>query len=200
VTEPQTPHRRITDPEVLKGLTHPLRRKLYDQLTHFGPATVSTLAERLAADPGQISYHLRELGRRGFIEEVPELAKDRRERWWRAAPGSVSWSSTEFAEPAGRAVADTVQQQLIVDQFERLAAYKAARDSWPADWTAAATAVNSHLRLTPDELRELGAELNAVLGRWRTVGRPEPAVRPDEQPEDGRENVFLFLHAFPEQP
>jgi DNA-binding transcriptional ArsR family regulator len=200
VTESRRPHRRITDPEVLKGLTHPLRRKLYDQLTHFGPATVSTLAERFAADPGQISYHLRELGRRGFIEEVPELARDRRERWWRAAPESMSWSTTEFADPAGRAVADTVLQQMIADQFERLAAYHEARGSWPAEWTTAATASNSYLRLTPDELRELSAELDTVLRRWREVGRAADEVRPDERPADGRENVFVFLHAFPEQP
>jgi DNA-binding transcriptional ArsR family regulator len=206
VTEPsqQEPvrrtHRRITDPETLKGLAHPLRRKLLDQLTHFGPATVSVLAERLAADPGQMSYHLRELGRRGFIEEAPELARDRRERCWRAVPGSVGWSGGDFTEPADRAVADTVLQQMIADQFERLAAYNATRESWPAEWSEAAAASANHLRLTADELRELSAELNGVLRRWAEVGRRARDARPDELPQDGREHVFLFFHAFPEKP
>lgn len=196
----QVAPRRITDPETLKGLAHPLRRTLYDQLTHFGPATVSTLADRLGADSGQISYHLRELGRRGFIEEAPQLARDRRERWWRAVPGSVGWSTGDFAEPADRAVADTVLQQMVADQFDRLAAFNAARESWPAAWVEAATNSSNHLRLTSDELRELSAELNGVLRRWAEAGRRERGMRPDELPQDGREHVYLFFHAFPEQP
>lgn len=193
-------HREITDPAVLKGLTHPLRRKLYDQLTHFGPATVSTLAERLDEDPGLVSYHLRELGKRGFIEEAAELARDRRERWWRPVPGSVSWSRGRFAEPAERAIADTVFQQMISDQFERLRTYDQTRSSWPPAWDEAATASNSHLRLTPVELASLAEELNAVLRRWRQVGRQDPATHPAEQADDGRAHVFVFFHAFPEQP
>jgi DNA-binding transcriptional ArsR family regulator len=195
--------RRITDPEALKGLTHPLRRRLYDQLAHFGPATVSTLADQLDADPGQVSYHLRELGKRGFIEEAAELARDRRERWWRPVRGSVSWSNTGFADPADRAMADTLYQQIVADQFARLARYNAERDSWPQEWVEATTASNSHLRLTPQELRGLAEELNEVIRRWRDVGgagESDRDVRPDERPDDGRKNVFLFFHAFPEEP
>jgi DNA-binding transcriptional ArsR family regulator len=203
VTDPQphpAPHRRITDPQALKGLTHPLRRKLYDQLSHFGPATVSTLAERVESDPGQVSYHLRELGKRGFIEEAPEYARDRRERWWRTVPGGVSWSSTAFPEASGRAVADVVFEQIVADQYERLANYNATRDSWPAEWVEVATANNSHLRLTPDELKALTDELQTVILRWAQAGKQDPAVHPDDRTQDGRANVFLFFHAFPEQP
>lgn len=200
VTEPHEPRRRLTDPSALKGLTHPLRRALYDHLVHFGPATVSSLAERVQSDPGQVSYHLRELGKRGFIEEAPEYARDRRERWWRAAPGSIGWSNSEFPEPADRAVADTVYQQLIVDQFERLQRFNGERESWDPDWVRAATSSNSHLRLTPDELTALSEELNAVLRRWSEVGRQDPGTRPDERPVDGRAHVFLFFHGFPEKP
>lgn len=200
MTAPHEHHRRLTDPAALKGLTHPLRRALYDQLVHFGPATVSTLADRIQSDPGQVSYHLRELGKRGFIEEAPEYARDRRERWWRSIPGSISWSSSDFEEPADRAVADTVHQQVIADQFDRLQRFNRERDSWDQDWAQAATISNSHLRLTPDELSALSEELNAVLRRWSKVGRQDPQTLPDAQPEDGRAHVFLFFHGFPERP
>lgn len=192
--------RRVTDPDVLKALMHPLRRQLYRLLGQLGPATVTMLTEHADADPGQISYHLRELGKRGFIEEAPEYARDRRERWWRPVPGSVSWSNSAFPEPAGRAVADTVFQQMITDQFERLQEFNAARETWPAEWAVASTTSNSHLRLTPEELRALSEELNATLRRWSDVGRPDPAVHPDDLPDDGRSAVYLFFHAFPERP
>jgi DNA-binding transcriptional ArsR family regulator len=195
MTEP----RRLTDPDVLKALTHPLRRRIYRLLSEQGPATVTSLAERVDADPGQISYHLRELAKRGFIEEAPELARDRREHWWRAAAESYTWSTTDFADPAGRAVADAALRLQVNEQFERLRAYHAASPAWRREWLDAATAGSSSMRLTPDELRALCAELSEVLERWSRVGRVDPKVRPEDRPADGREQVFVFYHAFPEQ-
>jgi|SRR4051812_39922508 DNA-binding transcriptional ArsR family regulator len=194
------PSRRIADPETLKGLAHPLRRKLYDQLNHFGPATVTTLAGRLDADPGQTSYHLRQLGRRGFIEEAPEFARDRRERWWRVVPGPVSWSDTSPEQPAWQAVADIVFQQMIADQYERLAHFKASGGSWSAAWLDAVMSSNTYLRLHPHELKAMTAEILAVLLRWSELTGWDPSVRPDEQPADGRTPVYFFFHAFPERP
>jgi hypothetical protein len=56
------------------------------------------------------------------------------------------------------------------------------------------------MRLTAAELQALGAELNEVLRRWAEVGRIDPPARPEERPQDGRESVFVFVHAFPEKP
>lgn len=200
VAEREHQSRRITDPETLKGLTHPLRRKLYDQLNHFGPATVTTLADRLDADPGQISYHLRELGKRGFIEEAPEYARDRRQRWWRVVPGTVSWSDTSPDEPAWQRVADVVFQQMIADQYERLVDYKVSSGSWPTEWLDAVTSSNTNLRLRPDELRAMTSEVLEVLRRWSDAAKRDCAVHPDEQRDDGRAYVYFFFHAFPERP
>ncbi|MBR7834428.1 helix-turn-helix transcriptional regulator [Actinospica durhamensis] len=195
MTEP----RRLTDPDVLKALTHPLRRRIFRLLREQGPAMVTSLAERAGADPGQISYHLRELAKRGFIEEAPELARDRREHWWRAATGSYGWSSTDFEDPAGRAVAETAERLQIEESFERLRAYHSVRPAWSREWLDAATAGTSGMRLTPEELSALSRELGEVLWRWAEVGRVDPKLRPEERPQDGREHVFLFYHAFPEQ-
>ena len=191
--------RRLTDPAVLKALTHPLRLRIFRLLCEQGPATVTSLADRVDADPGQMSYHLRELAKRGFIEEAPELARDRREHWWRAIIESYAWSASDFTDPAGRAVAMTAQQLQIENQIERLRAYHAASAAWGPEWLDAATSSDSSLRLTPDELHELCAELTDVLRRWSEVGRMDPKVRPEDRPEDGREHVFLFFHAFPER-
>lgn len=193
--------RRITDPEVLKGLSHPLRQRLYRLLTQLGPSTTTILSAHLDdVDPGLVSYHLRELGRRGFIEEAPELARDRRERWWRVPTGSWGWSSAELETPEGKAVGEAMQAQMVADQFDRLRQYTENRDSWTEDWHTAATSSSTHLRLTAEELTGLVAELAEVTRKWAAPGRRDPARRPDEVPDDGRENVFLFFHAFPERP
>jgi DNA-binding transcriptional ArsR family regulator len=190
----------LTDPDALKALTHPLRRKIYRLLIQLGPATVTRLGEHTGADPGRLSFHLRELAKRGFITEAPELARDRRERWWRAAEGSVSWSTEDSKDPAGKAIADTAKRLMVAEELERLHTYESSRQSFGADWINAASAAEYNLRLRPDELRALTAELHDVLLRWTEAGRIDPAVRPQDQPDDGREHVFLFLHAFPEKP
>ncbi|MFB9904075.1 ArsR family transcriptional regulator [Allokutzneria oryzae] len=184
--------RRITDPDVLKGMAQPLRRTLYRLLCQLGPATAGVLAKRVDADPGLVSYHLRELGRTGYIEEAPELARDRRQRWWRAVPGSTSWLHLDFSSPEDRAVADTVKSQMVAEQFERLRDYERGRDSWPDEWVDVATSAEGNLRLTPEETRAMNAELQEVMVRWSRVGKGGG--------DDGREHVFLFLHAFPERP
>jgi len=191
MTDP-APHRRITDPDVLRGLAQPFRPRLYRLLLQFGPATGGRLAERLGADPGQVSYHLRELARRGFVEDVPELARDLRERWWRAVPGSTTWSFLDFAEPEARAVADVVKAQSVIDQFHRLRRFERGRDDWAEDWRRAVLSSESFLRLTPDELTALTRELRAVLTRWAETTR-------NRSREDGRESVSVFFHAFPER-
>jgi DNA-binding transcriptional ArsR family regulator len=195
-----TESRRISDPGVLKALSHPLRRQIYRLLNQLGPQTVTLLAEHTGADPGQLSFHLRELAKHGFIAEAPELARDRRERWWQVEPGSWSWSTEDFKDPAGRAIANTAKQLMVAEELDRLRAYEARKEALDPDWVNAAVSSDSSLRLRPDELRALAAELQQVLARWSEVGRIDPPVRPEDRPDDGREPVFLFLHAFPEQP
>ena len=70
---------------------------------------------------------------------------------------------------------------------------------YAAYWINAAVSSEYNMRLRPDELRELAAELHEVLMRRSAAGRIDPPVRPEDMPDDGREPVFLFLHAFPEQ-
>jgi DNA-binding transcriptional ArsR family regulator len=197
------PNRRITDPEILKGLTHPLRREVFRLLAEFGPATVSTLAKRTDSDPGRLSFHVRELAKRGFVEPAPELARDRRESWWRLAPGSVSWSATDMDDPAGRAVANTLHGMIVADEFERLQAFEAARDGWGPEWAHAAETSNSYLRLTPEELHELAGQINELIRTFRDAEGGRASEAPADSPsdvEDARESVFIFLHAFPERP
>ncbi|MFC4588942.1 ArsR/SmtB family transcription factor [Sphaerisporangium corydalis] len=76
----------LDDPARLKALAHPMRRLMLRHLNVHGPATSTTLGELFDAKTGTTSYHLRQLEKYGFIEEIPERSTGR-ERWWRKAPG-----------------------------------------------------------------------------------------------------------------
>src|SRR5689334_24399850 len=56
---------------------------------------LSSLAERTDQHVGNVSHHIRALAEVGLVEEAPELAKDRRERWWRLVARSLRWRSEE---------------------------------------------------------------------------------------------------------
>jgi DNA-binding transcriptional ArsR family regulator len=194
--------RKITDPAVLKALAHPLRLRLYELLSARGPATATQLGEHVDEAAGLLSYHLRQLAEHGYVEEAPELATDGRERWWRVVPGGISWSTADFlGEPGGRAVAGTAERMLLGRQLDRLQQYTERQEAWGPDWVDAAIGTDALLRLTPDELRAFGADLQAVISRW--ASRDLPADAADAAAAaDGTEraDVFAFVHAFPFHP
>lgn len=190
-----TQKRVITEAEVLKALTQPIRRRLFRLLAQLGPSTVGTLAKKVDADPGQVSYHLRELAKLDLIVEAPELARDRRERVYRRPDGILSWSRASFTDPDERLIVDALQSEFTSDEFERVTTWERERDEWPAEWRNVATAVQSHYLMTPEELSEFEAELQAVYLKWGDRSR---AIR-DSRDTGGRERVFHFTHSFPER-
>lgn len=76
----------LDDPERIKALNHPLRRRILHRLRAHGPGTSTTIGEALGVNTGTTSYHLRLLEKYGFIEDVPERSTGR-ERWWRRPQG-----------------------------------------------------------------------------------------------------------------
>jgi DNA-binding transcriptional ArsR family regulator len=101
---------RISDPRVLVALSHPLRRRMLALLKLDGPMTVGMLSLRTDHAVGSVSHHLHTLATAGLVEEVPELARDRRERWWRRTAPALQWSSSDFAaDPAEEAIAHAAE-------------------------------------------------------------------------------------------
>ncbi|MFE7191625.1 ArsR/SmtB family transcription factor [Kitasatospora sp. NPDC057541] len=186
--------RQVADSRVLAALTHPVRRRLLDLLAVDGPATVGLLAERTGQAVGSISHHLKVLVGADLVEEAPELARDRRERWWRPTAGTPRWRRADFAgDPVGEAVADAAGSLQLERQAALVRGWSAARHDYPEPWReGCAVATETWLRLTPEEARELAGELIAVLARW--ADRPVPG--------DGRarESVFAFAHSVPARP
>jgi DNA-binding transcriptional ArsR family regulator len=182
--------RRVVDPAVLKALAHPLRRRAIEALMVAGPATVSMLATTLDEAVGKVSFHVAQLARHGLVEEVPELAKDRRERWWRTS--GFSWSDADFLDdPVEKATADAAFAINVTEHMERVREYRREMAGWGKDWAGAAYCADHWLELTPAELQQFTSELEAVFARW---ARPEAETRSEAE---HRERVYTFVYAFP---
>ncbi|WP_298942311.1 helix-turn-helix domain-containing protein [uncultured Microbacterium sp.] len=48
---------QILDAGALRALAHPIRVRIFDILSQYGPQTASSLAERLHESSGSTSYH-----------------------------------------------------------------------------------------------------------------------------------------------
>jgi DNA-binding transcriptional ArsR family regulator len=185
--------RQITDSRVLAAMAHPLRRRLLSLLKLDGPATASVLAQRTGQAVGNISHHLRTLAAAQLIEEVPELARDRREHWWRRTGGALSWSSADFADdPAAEVVAQAAESLDLDYQVSQARRWAQAGEAEKAGWPEGPFGISTWMRVTDAELAELGAEMTALIRRW--------ADR--ELPDDGQERgtVFVFAHGLPGEP
>jgi DNA-binding transcriptional ArsR family regulator len=179
------------DPTRLKGLGHPLRIALLDELLTNGPATASVLAERLGESSGATSYHLRQLEKHGFIEE-DESRGQGRERWWRRRPGQIDVSPEALRDdPAALESAALVVEQFSAARTRRLDDFlRRGIDCCGLEWLEAASVTNAIAALTVDELRELGEKVQAIL--LDTAER----FRGRERPADARTVVVQF-NAFP---
>jgi DNA-binding transcriptional ArsR family regulator len=177
---------RLSDPAQMRALAHPLRLRLLGLLRADGPATATALGERLAVSPALASYHLRQLAEHGFIEEAPDLARDGKERWWRASHQRTSWSTVEFLDTPERVAAEQAfGREIVRAQASNAMGWVTGTHTWPAEWVDAADMSDWILELTPDELHELRDELHEVIARRRAPRH------------EGSERVVAVLHLYP---
>jgi DNA-binding transcriptional ArsR family regulator len=195
----------ITDARVLAAMSHRARRRLLDALIVDGPSTVGMLAARSGLAVGSVSHHLKVLAQASLIEAAPDLARDRRERWWKVSSTSRRWSSTAFGQdPAAEAVVAAAESLNLEHQVEKVRTWFAQRDGVDQEWTDAAFSADTWLRLTPAELSQLSGEMADLLHRWRDravpVGPGPDGREPSSAPEVERRSVFVFAHGVPAEP
>jgi DNA-binding transcriptional ArsR family regulator len=183
---PQT-RRHITEPEALEALAHPVRLELINHLMAEGPATASACARAVGDTPSNCSYHLRVLARAGLVGEA--ASEDGRERPWRALITGFD-TPVDDGAPITPQAAELVAVLLQRDQ-RLVRDYIARRDTVPKRWRAADAYSTYTLRMTPDELKELTAKLDALI-------RPYISATRDDAPR-GSALVHLGLHAFPKE-
>ncbi|MFD7102613.1 ArsR/SmtB family transcription factor [Streptomyces celluloflavus] len=181
------PTRRI-DARSLRGLAHPLRMEIFELLSLDGPATATGLSERLGANTGTVSWHLRHLAEHGFIEEETGRGT-KRERWWRRVSATYVLKSADFHDdPDTRGALSVYMHELVQQYFSRVTDYLS--EDWDEEWRNVGTVSDwRDLRMTPHQLAALNAELMAVLARHT----PAPDVEPDPESLP----VVVQLQSFP---
>ncbi|MGI8714782.1 MAG: helix-turn-helix domain-containing protein [Solirubrobacteraceae bacterium] len=177
----------LTDPDVLEALAHPVRLDLLTYLMAAGPATASTCARAVGDTPSNCSYHLRTLAGHDLVEAVQST--DRRQRPWRAKITGFSIDPIVDPETAqGRSNAAVLSASLALEQ-RLLSDYLAHRDHVSDAWREADSTSSYTLRVTPQELGRVTAEIDALL-------RPLIAAGRDDTPGDA-ELVQCGVYAFP---
>ncbi|WP_336631199.1 MULTISPECIES: ArsR/SmtB family transcription factor [unclassified Microbacterium] len=179
---------RSLDAGALKALAHPLRVRIYDLLSQYGPQTASSLAEQLGESSGATSYHLRALAKHDLIREVAGRGTAR-ERWWERPRGAVTISTPDaLRTPSGRAASQIVVTETYRQRHEQLMRFieRSMREDRIEDAAELATA---NARLTREQFEKLSSDIMALVG---------DAVRAyrDQEGEDVRP-YLIRLDMFP---
>ncbi|MFF9374849.1 ArsR/SmtB family transcription factor [Streptomyces griseoluteus] len=181
----------VLDAKGLRALAHPVRVQLVGLLRKYGPSTATRLAERLGVNSGTASYHLRQLGAAGFVEEDTERG-NARERWWRSLHQMTELNDPELAEREPEAALAYLQSVAATYTLRTQRAVNELQ-TMPRTWRDTFDMSGWALRLTPEEAAALRQELRAVVDRYRR-DTPEGLVKAPE----GAERVAVITHLLPE--
>lgn len=184
------PHFESIGMPALRALAHPLRVEIMNELSDFGPATASMLAERLGESSGSTSYHLRQLAKHDIVVEDEERGSGR-ERWWRMAPGGVSIGGADTLEtPAGREITEQISLNWQQNNERRLRTFlRRGLDTFGMEWMEAAALSTTHLEVTREQLSELSTEYYRMVNRLKEKWKAEAS--------DDRKRVQVQFNAFP---
>lgn len=179
------------DAKGLRAIAHPVRVQLVGLLRKHGPSTATRLAERLGVNSGTASYHLRQLGAVGFVEEDAERG-NARERWWRSVHRMTMFDDPELVEREPEAA------QAYLQSIASLYALRTQQtlnelQTMPRAWRDTFDMSDLALRLTPEEARSLRQELADVVARYRSDGPVAAASAPE-----GAGRVSVIMNVLPE--
>ncbi|GAA4059507.1 winged helix-turn-helix domain-containing protein [Actinomadura miaoliensis] len=166
----------LDDPGKLKALSHPLRRRILHRLRQHGPATSTTIGEALGVNTGTASYHLRQLEKYGFIEEIAERSTGR-ERWWRRAesPRDLRMPTPDMLAPEDRPVLAELLRQGHAEDMEMFGKLPAAYERNP-EW---ARLSRGYGHMTEEDLAAFFEDYIRLLHQYCRRGEDAP---PDARP------------------
>jgi DNA-binding transcriptional ArsR family regulator len=155
--------------EAIRLLGHPLRQGIERELRK-GPVSATSLAKALGESTGLTSYHLRQLAKHGFVEEVPGLGKGR-ERWWRFVPKDRRVPDRPEQSPEMRAVVDELMQRQLDADLNHVAEALAKNEEGP--WSGAFPYSFATIEATPEQLHQFFEEYIALLYKFKRSAPPE---------------------------
>ncbi len=177
----------LTDPKAIRALAHPLRWALLEALGQAGTLTATQASEMLGESPANCAFHLRTLAKYGFVEEAG--GGRGRERPWRQTYDGMTWR-TRQPDPQASLAAEALDQVWMDRLLARARRSLTSMTAWPEDFAEGLGASSSRLYVTPEEARELHAEMmksfeRLVGSQHRFAERRDPKLRPpDSVPVD----------------
>lgn len=165
-------HRRIDDPGALKALAHPVRLDLLEAVSLRGPLTATQAAEIVGESPANCSWHLRQLARYGYLEEVPGATG--RQRPWQRRQESMEWNETG-TDPAMDAAARALTDVYVDHEVGRIR--QAMNLPRTGEWIDSTVATQALTWLTREELAEVESTINDLFMTYRDRSR-DAAQRP----------------------
>lgn len=169
--------RKLTDPLELRALAHPVRIKLLAAVGLRGTLTATEAVEFVGGSPASCAYHLRTLGKYGFIEDAG--GESRRERPWRLTQAGISWDE-QAEDPDQRTVARALGDVVHGEWLDNIRRYRTGSDRYPAEVREVSGGSEIVLFATPDEVADVQRQINAILAPFRERNA-DPALRPPGQ-------------------
>jgi hypothetical protein len=167
--------RRLTDPRAMRAVAHPVRIALLEVLGTEGPLTATQAGEHIGESPTTCSFHLRQLAKYGFIEEVEGVAGRRRP--WRLIHTGLTFSDVSD-DPETRLAATALTRVLHDFYLDRLKEGLALRRDTPTEWQKATGADEFLLYVTVDELQALNEQMLALVTPFvERIGNPKARPR-----------------------
>jgi DNA-binding transcriptional ArsR family regulator len=176
----------LTDPKLIRALAHGARTAILAHLYDQGPATATECAEAVGESPSACSYHLRKLAEFGFVEEA--RSDDGRERRWRLLVTGYGIPKEVQDRPEILAALRPWTRRWIEHNQQVVAHYLEEEPKFDPIWRKAATFHQNSPVVTPDELIELGREIQKLIEPY--------CVDPSERPE-GAMRVHTSFIAVP---
>ncbi|WP_112242710.1 helix-turn-helix domain-containing protein [Kribbella monticola] len=189
--DPATPSKTVElDAQLLRALAHPMRNRMLGLLRVHGPATATTLAERLGVNTGATSYHLRQLAEAGLVVE-DDSRGNARDRWWKSAHQGTAFDTGKlldeepeltlgFLHGVGQIYAENMFQ--AIDSLQTMA----------PEWREAALISDYLFRLSAAETHQMMQEVLAVLKKYRTEDLTTPIP-------EGAKQVTVQIQAYPRE-
>jgi predicted ArsR family transcriptional regulator len=166
----------LTDPREMRALTHPLRLALIELLWREGTINATQAASELGESQALCSFHLRQLARFGFVQEVE--GHRGRARPWRLSNRGMRVANVQDDPKA--AIAWAALERLLRDrQVDRYRAWLESRSAYSREWREAAYHTHSVAWLTPEELHAVAEQMAELLTTVFPDRRNDPAARPD---------------------
>lgn len=152
-----------------------------------GPATATTLADRLGVNTGATSYHLRQLADAGLVEE-DDTRGNARDRWWKAKHRGTYFDEAALFDDEPELASAYLHSDAQI-YAESMFRFIDELPTLPEGWRDAGTLSDFSFHLTSDQLKTMLEEILVVLDKYRTDTT--------EPPTGDQKLVSVQLQAFP---